>query len=89
MIQNKFIKDKKHFEEALHLVTMMFNYEQRLPNQVYKVPFVKTVVLDFDHALSRHFWSELEKLIGMSGDSFAIMAEEIASKLLKHYSASK
>lgn len=74
MSKNNFMKDKKQFEEALHLVTKMFNYEQRLPNQVYKVPFEKTVVLDFDHAMSRHFWSELEELIGLSGDSFAIMA---------------
>lgn len=74
MSQNKFMKDKKQFEEALHLVTKMFNYEQRLPNLVYKVPFEKYVVLDFDHAMSRHFWSELEELIGLSGDSFAIMA---------------
>ncbi|WP_160035375.1 hypothetical protein [Paenibacillus sp. An7] len=31
-------------------------------------------VLDFDHAMSRHFWSELEELIGFFGDSFAIIA---------------
>ncbi|WIV21078.1 hypothetical protein QPK24_10590 [Paenibacillus polygoni] len=74
MSKNNVIKDKKHFEEALRLVTKMFNYEQRLPNQVYKVPFEKTVVFDFDHALSRHFWSELEELIGFFGDSFAIIA---------------
>jgi len=74
MSRNEFIKNKKQFEEALHLVTKMFNYEQRLPNQVYKVPFKKNVVLDFDHAMSRDFWNELEELIGLSGDPFAIMA---------------
>ncbi|WP_135555444.1 hypothetical protein [Paenibacillus cymbidii] len=74
MSRNEFIKDKKQFEEALQLVTKMFNYEQRLPNQVYKVPFEKTVVLDFDHAMSRDFWNELEGLIDLSGDPFAIMA---------------
>lgn len=74
MSQNKFIKDKKQFEEATHWVTKTFNYEQRLPNQVCKVPFQKTVVLDFDHAMSRSFWNELEELMCLSGDSFVIMA---------------
>jgi len=70
---SNFIKDKKQFEEALQLVTKMFNHEQRLPNQVCKVPSERTVVLDFDHAMSRDFWSELEELIDLSSDSFVIM----------------
>lgn len=73
MSLSNFIKDKKQFEEALQLVTKMFNHEQRLPNQVCKVPSERTVVLDFDHAMSRDFWSELEELIDLSSDSFVIM----------------
>lgn len=71
---SKIIKDTNDFEAASRLVSNVFYNEERLPNQVFKVPFQKTVVLDFDHAMSRSFWSELEELISLSGDSFVIMA---------------
>ncbi|MDO7908892.1 diadenosine tetraphosphatase [Paenibacillus sp. JX-17] len=71
---SKLIKDTNDFKVASCLVSNMFYSEERLPNQVFKVPFQKTVVLDFDHAMSRRFWNELEKLIGLSGDTFVIMA---------------
>lgn len=74
MNQSKFIKDKNNFEEALYRVKQTFHYEQRLPNQVYKVPFQKNVVFDFDDVMSHVFWYELEKLMNVSDDSFVIMA---------------
>ncbi|MCL6458433.1 MAG: hypothetical protein K6T85_10555 [Gorillibacterium sp.] len=74
MSWNKFITDKTQFEETQDLITKTFNYEQRLPNQVFKVPFQKTVVLDFDHAMSYRFWNELEQLTELFGDSSVIMA---------------
>ncbi|QJC52575.1 hypothetical protein HGI30_14050 [Paenibacillus albicereus] len=73
MSQNNFIRDKKEFEEILFLVTKAFNSEQRLPNQIFKFPFQKTVVLDFDHAMSDLFWDELEQLTYVFGDSSVIM----------------
>lgn len=74
MNQSKFIKDKNDFEETLYCVKQTFHYEQRLPNQVYKVPFQRNVVIDFDDAMSHVFWYELEKWMNVSDDSFVIMA---------------
>lgn len=73
MSHSKFIQDKKKFEETLYWVTKMFNCEQRLPNQVYKVPFKRKVVIDFDDVMSPDFWIQLEKLIDLSNDSFVMM----------------
>ncbi|CAM3843152.1 hypothetical protein [Marinicrinis lubricantis] len=69
-----FIKDTNDFEEASQLVSTVFFDEQRLPNQVFKVPFQNTVVLDFDYAMSYSFWDELEKLTDIFDDSYFIMA---------------
>jgi hypothetical protein len=69
-----FIKDTNDFEEASRLVSNVCYDEERLPNQVFKVPFQNTVVLDFDHAMSYHFWDELEQFTDIFGDSYVIMA---------------
>lgn len=71
---SKIIKDTNDFEEALRLVSNVFYDEERLPNQVFKVPFQNTVVLDFDHAMSYRFWNEVEQLTDIFDDSFVIMA---------------
>ncbi|MFB5677040.1 hypothetical protein ACE3NQ_06425 [Paenibacillus terreus] len=71
---SKIIKDTTDFEEAQHLVSNVVYVEERLPNQVFKVPFQNKVVLDFDHAMSYGFWNEVEQLTGIFDDSFVIMA---------------
>ncbi|EHS58245.1 hypothetical protein [Paenibacillus sp. Aloe-11] len=71
---SEIIKDTKDFEEAQHLVSNVVYVEERLPNQVFKVPFQNKVVLDFDHAMSYGFWNEVEQLTGIFDDSFVIMA---------------
>ncbi|MCY9764815.1 hypothetical protein M5X06_30685 [Paenibacillus alvei] len=71
---SKIIDDTYQFEKALRLVSNVFNSEERLPNQVFKVPFQNTVIIDFDHAMSSYFWNELEKLTDKCEDSFVIMA---------------
>lgn len=71
---SQFIKDTNVFEEASHFVSKVFYDKQRLPNQVFRVPFQKTAVLDFDYAMSYHFWDELKRLIDTFGDSYVIMA---------------
>lgn len=71
---SKIIDDTNQFEKALRLVSNVFNSEERLPNQVFKLPFQNTVIIDFDHAMSSYFWNELEKLTDICEDSFVIMA---------------
>lgn len=74
MSQDKLINDKKQFEEVLSLVRKAFNYEHRLPNQVFNLPYQKISVCEFDRALGYSFWSELERLADLAGDSFILMA---------------
>ncbi|MED4784872.1 hypothetical protein [Brevibacillus choshinensis] len=74
MSQSKLISDKEQFEKALDLVKRAFDYEQRLPEQVFNVPFQKKCVFDFDKTMSYSFWYELERLVNLSNDPFILMA---------------
>lgn len=74
MNQKKLIQDKKSFREALELVNKTFNCNQRFPDQVFKVPFQRIVVLDFDYVMSKSFWNEIEIFMELIGDSSIIMA---------------
>jgi hypothetical protein len=51
-----------------------FYYEERLPNQVFKIPFQNIFACDFDKAMGYSFWSELKRLANLAGDSFILMA---------------
>lgn len=74
MNHSKLIKDKEQFEEALNMAKRAFDYEQRFPEQVFKVPFQKKCVFDFDKAMGYSFWNELERLVTLSDDPFILMA---------------
>lgn len=74
MSQSKLISDKEQFEEALNLVKRAFDYEQRLPEQVFNVPFQKRCVFDFDKAMGYSFWYELERLVNLSNDPYILVA---------------
>ncbi|WP_310829396.1 hypothetical protein [Paenibacillus pedocola] len=69
-----YIKDTKKFNDALHMVQPVFEWEQRLPEQIFKLPFKRIKVFDFDAVMSFSFWNELERLMALSGDSNILMA---------------
>ncbi|MFD2671624.1 diadenosine tetraphosphatase [Marinicrinis sediminis] len=70
----RFISSKKQFEESLNLIKKVFNYEKRLPEQVFKMEFSKNYVFDFDIVMSSSFWGELERLVTLSDDQHILMA---------------
>ncbi|WP_139488178.1 hypothetical protein [Brevibacillus dissolubilis] len=56
------MKEKKEFEKAYQFITKVFDAKKRLPEQVFHINFQKTLVFDFDMAMSESFWMEIERL---------------------------
>lgn len=68
-----FVNKKDDFEKIWALIENAIDVKKELPNQIFNTLFRDYALEEFDWALTSDFWSTLQKLTTLSGDSEVYM----------------